>query len=97
MRTDCGRENAAESYPFFTAGKAWRARIAPITATDHTERMATPRKKDALTEPSSAEIAAVREGREDLAAGRHADHRTVAEWLRTWGDKKRKPPPTDKP
>jgi predicted transcriptional regulator len=58
--------------------------------------MTTPRKKDVLTEPSPAEIAAVREGREDLAAGRQADHRTVTGWLRTWGDKKRKAPPTDK-
>ena len=58
--------------------------------------MVTPRKKDALTEPSSAEIAAVREGREDLAVGRHVDHRTAIEWLRTWGDKERKPPPTHK-
>lgn len=58
--------------------------------------MATLRKKDALTEPSPAEIAAVREGREDLTAGRHVDHRTATEWLRTWGDKKRKPPPTRK-
>ena len=56
--------------------------------------MTTPRKKDALTEPSPAEIAAVREGREDLAAGRRADHCAVTEWLRTWGDKKQKPPPT---
>ena len=62
----------------------------------HAERMATPHKKDTLTEPSSAEIAAVREGREDLTAGRHVDHRTATEWLRTWGDKERKPPPTHK-
>ena len=51
--------------------------------------MATPRKIDALTEPSPAEIAAVQEGRNDLAGGRYVDHQAMTEWLRTWGDEDR--------
>jgi predicted transcriptional regulator len=58
--------------------------------------MATPRKIDALTEPSPAEIAAVQEGRDDLAAGRYVDHQAMTEWLRTWGDEGRRAVPAPK-
>ncbi|MBM3856236.1 MAG: hypothetical protein FJ399_24265 [Verrucomicrobia bacterium] len=52
--------------------------------------MGTPRKADKLTEPSSAELRAIREGRADMRAGRCMDHRDFGSRARAWA---RKPKP----
>ncbi|MCC7017288.1 MAG: hypothetical protein IT564_08825 [Rhodospirillales bacterium] len=57
-------------------------------------RMGAPRKADKLTEPSSAELRAIREGRADLRAGRYLDHPDFGVRARAWArkPKTRRPP-----
>lgn len=40
------------------------------------------------------QVAAVRAGLRDLEAGRTVSHEKVTRWLRSWGKKRRLPPPS---
>jgi len=40
------------------------------------------------------QIAAIREGKKDVQAGRVISHEKTARWLRTWGKKRELPPPS---
>jgi hypothetical protein len=38
-------------------------------------------------------LAAIREGKKDVQAGRIVSHKKTARWLRSWGTKRELPPP----
>ncbi|MGB0036195.1 MAG: CopG family ribbon-helix-helix protein [Candidatus Acidiferrales bacterium] len=40
------------------------------------------------------QIATIRKGKADVQAGRAASHKNVSRWLRSWGRKRKLPPPS---
>ena len=42
-----------------------------------------------------ADAEAIRQARDDIAAGRFVPHEEVAKWLRTWGTPQSGPPPEE--